>query len=274
MVFGSILLIVNPAGLEFGNYAGTVRVQSGDAAIAPLVFNVTMTIGRSLPVVGAIANAASFDVGGIAPGEIVTVFGSNFGPAAIAGLRFDASGFVAAATGDTQVFFDGVAAPMIYSVAGQASAIVPYGVAGKASVRVQVDYLGTRSAGLDVRVVASAPGLFNAVLNQDGSVNGPGNPAEAGSIVVLFATGEGVTSPPSVDGAITGSSLPKPVLPVSVTIGGRAAEILYAGAAPGLVAGVMQVNARVPADAPSGAQGVVLAVGEGRSRGSVAVAVK
>jgi uncharacterized protein (TIGR03437 family) len=130
----------------------------------------------------------------------------------------------------------------------------------------------------------AAPGIFTldssgqgvgAILNQDGSLHGPLNPAAPGSVIVFYATGEGLTDPPSEDGKIAGSPLPRPVLPVQVIIGGLDAEILYAGAAPGLTAGVMQVNARIPGNLTQrGAVNIVLIVGERSSRPGVVVVVE
>jgi uncharacterized protein (TIGR03437 family) len=85
-----------------------------------------------------------------------------------------------------------------------------------------------------------------AALNQDGSINSSANPAPAGSIIVLYATGAGVMNPPLQNGTVVADTTPKPVLPVSVLFAGVSAEILYAGPAPGLVAGVLQINARIP----------------------------
>lgn len=193
---------------------------------------------------------------GPAPGEIVTLFGTGIGPAVLVGVRLTPAGFFDNSLADTRVLFDGVAAPLVYVSERQTSAIVPYAVAGKASTQIQVEYQGRQSPPVTLPVAASAPALFSlnagrgggAILNQDSTVNTAANPAEKGSIVVLYGTGEGQTDPAGVDGKLASGTFPKPVLPVSVTIGGQAADILYYGAAPGLVAGVMQVNARIPYD--------------------------
>jgi uncharacterized protein (TIGR03437 family) len=112
-------------------------------------------------------------------------------------------------------------------------------------------------------------------LNQDGSVNALENPAERGSVVVLFGTGEGQTEPAGQDGKIATEALPRPRLSLAVTIGGRPADVLYAGGAPGLVAGVIQINARVPADlAANGEVSVVLQVGGAASQPGVTLAVR
>jgi uncharacterized protein (TIGR03437 family) len=97
---------------------------------------------------------------------------------------------------------------------------------------------------------ASGSGL-GAILNQDGTINGPQNPAGPGSIIVIYATGGGLTDPAYEDGELSGLPLPYLKADVEVEIAGRPAEVLYAGGAPGLVAGVVQINARVPADVPA-----------------------
>jgi uncharacterized protein (TIGR03437 family) len=227
--------------------------------------------------VSRVSNAASYEAAVASPGEIVVIEGTLLGPAQLAeaGLRTSFS--------DTRVLFDGIAAPLVYVSERQTSAIVPYAVARRQSTEMFVEYRGTRSAAVQIPVVAAVPGLFSAnasgrgqaaALNQDGSLNNAANPASANTVVVLFGTGEGQTEPEGVDGRINTSILPKPLLPVSVTIGGREAQILYSGAAPGLVSGVIQVNARIDASTPSGDQPVVMRVGTAASPGGLTIAVR
>src|SRR5437764_174316 len=94
------------------------------------------------------------------------------------------------------------------------------------------------------------------MLNDTGCCNSGRNPSMRGSMATLFATGEGQTTPRGVDGSISryrpGSALPKPLLPVSVTVGGVPAEVVYAGEAADQVAGSLQVNFRIPRNAPVG----------------------
>ena len=112
-----------------------------------------------------------------------------------------------------------------------------------------------------------------AILNQDTSYNSTANPASRNSVIVLFTTGEGQTSPPGVDGLLAADVLPKPNQQVTAQIGGIPAEVIYAGAAPGLTAGVMQVNLRVPENAPSGNVPVVVSVGVTTSQQDITVAI-
>lgn len=115
---------------------------------------------------------------------------------------------------------------------------------------------------------------FASVFNQDGTVNSASNPAPRGSVVVFFGTGEGQTAPAGSDGAITGAPPPKPALLVSMRIGGKPADLLYAGEAPQLVSGVLQVNATVPNDAYPGNASVYLVVGDAASPMGANLAIK
>ncbi len=231
-----------------------------------------------------VTNAASFLSGPIAAGQIVTIFGSALGPPSLTTLQLAGDGqHVTKSLAGVRVLFDGVPSAMIYAGAQQLSAVVPYSVASRTSVDVQVEYNGQLSNRLTLPVAPAAPGLFTtdssgrgpgAILNQNYSLNGPSNRAVRGSIVLLYATGEGQTVPPGDDGKITGTELPRPVQPVSVRIGGIEAEVLYGGAAPGLLSGVLQVNARIPESLqPGGEVPLVLKVGNFESQPGVTVSV-
>lgn len=268
----------------FAVVAPTSGTDIAAIAAQPAATVATGPGGGSQPSItaAAVVNAASFLGGSIAPGEVVTIFGSNFGPPQIATLQVS-NGAVTTNIGNTQVLFNNVAAPMIYSTIGQVSAIVPYEVAGQSTAEMQLIYNGVASNTVTLTVAAAAPALFTAnssgtgpgaILNQDYSVNSATNQAAAGSIVQLFGTTEGVTNPTGVDGKLTVAPFPTPVLPVSVTIGGINAPTVYVGEAPGLVAGVFQIDATVPTSVPSGNQPVVVTVGNVSSPSGVTVAVK
>ncbi len=184
--------------------------------------------------------------------------------------------------GETRVLFNNAPSPLIYVSTRQVSAIVPYSVAGRPTAELVIEYRGGKSNPVSIPVVVAKPGLFTAnasgsgpgaIQNQDSSVNRASNPAARGSIIVLYATGEGATDPDGVDGQVAASVFPKPKQPVVVRIGGVNAEILYAGAAPSLVAGVMQINVRVPANAPDGAVPIQILEGNAESPAGVTVAI-
>jgi uncharacterized protein (TIGR03437 family) len=222
--------------------------------------------------IGAVANAANLQAFAppitgsgtaavpVSPGEIVVVFGSGLGPASIA-VASPSGGFFPTTVGGTQVLFDGKPAPLIYSSATAVAAIVPYAVYLASSTTVTVAYQNKTSASTTVPVSTSAPGVFTrdasgsgqaAVLNQDGTKNSSTNPAAPGSVITLYVTGEGQTAPAGIDGKLAGvTNLPYPLQPVNVRIGGLLATVDYFGAAPTLVAGVMQINVEVPAGLPA-----------------------
>ena len=212
------------------------------------------------------------------------MFGGQIGPAQGAGVQLTPSGAVDTIAGGVRVLFDGVAAPMIYASAGQVSCVAPYALAGKTTTQIQVEYNGQKSNAVTVPVQVASPAIFTAdasgkgqgaILNQDNSVNSSSTPAAAGSIVVIYATGAGQTNPDGMDGKVTGAPPPAPRLPVTVSIGGTNADILYAGAAPGLVSGVLQINARVPSGlVPNTPASVKITVGAASTLNTVTVSVK
>jgi uncharacterized protein (TIGR03437 family) len=213
------------------------RIRSLTPAAAPADSLASITV----------VNAATLVPGPIAPGEIVTVFGSGF------------------LANQTQLLFDGQPATIFYTGPGQINALAPAGLAPNSSTGINVVVNGATIAGTLSNVVAAAPGIFAiangtgqaAAVNEDGSINSASNPAARGSIVLLYATGQG---------AATNS--------VSVTIGDYPAQLLYAGQAPGYP-GLMQINTQVPAGflAP-GIEPVVLSVGTAVSQSGVTIALR
>ena len=256
---------------------GPVPLSTGDGGVV-----VTGT-GVTAPAISAVANAASWATGPVAPGEIVIIAGNFMADSALIGAQTSA-GFVAASLGATTVLFDDVPAPLLYTMANQLSAIVPYEVSGQAQTSIQVEYQGVRSTPFTVAVAPTAPGIFTlnesgsgqgAIVNQDGSINGPGNPAAGGDVVSIYGTGEGQTTPLGTDGIIvTAADLRQPVQTVTVSIGGQNATVLYAGSAGDEVAGLLQIDARVPLGiTPSTATPVTITIG-GSSQPGVTMAVQ
>jgi uncharacterized protein (TIGR03437 family) len=232
---------------------------------------------------GAVVNGATFGTGPIAPGEIVTIFGSNLGPPQLVTLQLTPDGLrVSNSLAGTRVRFDGVPAPVLYTSDGQVSVVVPFALAGHPTTTLQVEYDAQVSDPLLLPVAASSPGIFTsdasgrgqaAVLNQDYSVNSATRPAARGSVIIVYATGAGQTIPVSEDGRIVGSDvLPAPVQSVSARVAGLNADVLYGGAAPGLVSGVLQVNVRIP-DAPDVAGPVPLLISVGTTPSQAGVIV-
>jgi uncharacterized protein (TIGR03437 family) len=261
-----------------------VQVTDNANATASKQFALNISTGATLSSNG-IANSASYTAGAVAAGEIVTIFGSFPGPRSTVTLQLDGRGYVSTNLAGMQVFFDGVASSIIYAASGQLSAIVPYSVVGRSFTQVQVWYQGQASNIVSLTVVGAAPGIFTsdasgrgqgAILNQDGTVNSANFPAPAGSYVSVFATGEGQTNPSGVDGKPGDSSPPQPIAqPITATIGGRDAQVVYAGGVSGLVAGVFQVNIQIPPETtPGSAIPLNIGVAGLSSQAGVTLAVK
>ncbi|MBI3694361.1 MAG: pre-peptidase C-terminal domain-containing protein [Acidobacteria bacterium] len=268
--------------LQAGTYFVALALfTTGTPAAGTITANFEAAAGGQ-PTLASMVNAASFSSGPIAPGEIVSIFGSAIGPAQGVSGRLNLAGRVDTLIAGTVVTFDGIPAPLYFVRGDQINAQVPYTVEGRTTTQVRVIRQGRVSNALPVSVAASAPGLFVSsgasdrafVLNQDGSLNAPANPAAAGTIIILFGTGEGQTSPASAEGVLSVAPIPRPALEVSVQISGRPAEVLFAGTAPGF-AGLLQVNARVPQGVAAGDQApVVLTVGNARSQPGIVMSVR
>jgi uncharacterized protein (TIGR03437 family) len=275
---GTISITANVASLAPGAYSGTVTATASSGTLAiPVSLIVLANLPPpaptgTLPLVTAVLNAASFAAGSLSPGEIVTLFGQNFGPAIPAGVTVS-NGKVSTMNSTVQVLFDGVPAPLLYVSPTQINTVVPYEVNG-ALTNVSVLYNGTSISSGGYSLVSAAPAIF-AIVNQDGSINTVSNPAPRGSILQIYATGEGVTQPAGVTGGVTGGTIKTPVQPVALTLGGVSAAVTYAASAPGQINGLFQVNAVVPQSlTPNSALPIVLTVGSTQSPANATVAVK
>jgi uncharacterized protein (TIGR03437 family) len=224
-----------------------------------------------------ITNAASGAIGPLSPGEIVSLFGSGLGPAAPVVQTVNDSGLFDTMLAGTRILFDGVPAPLIFSGSNQVNAVVPYATDGNSTTQAQVEYLGQRSTPVSFPIALTSPGIFKLgdasggvgiwVVNQDNTLNSPANPEIGGSIIVFYATGAGQTNPPGVDGSLASAPFPAPTQNVSVTIGGVQATLLYKGAAPFEIAGLMQINAVIPSSlTPSDTVPLVLTIGNASSQ--------
>lgn len=235
--------------------------------------------------IASVVNSASFANGVVSPGELVTIFGNSVGAATPVSASVDpVSQQIPIVLGDMQVTFDGTPAALLYTSSGQINAVVPFAVAGQ-----QTSQLVIKSAGgqlnRTVQVGAANPAIFSAnssgagqgaILNVPSlSKNSDANPAPLGSEVAIYATGTGVTKPASKDGVLTGTNPPLVAQPVTVTIGGQTAQVLYQGAAPGFVAGLTQINVTIPSNITPGPEvPVTIAVGGATSVSGITLAVK
>lgn len=250
-------LLLDGAGDVYVADAGNHRVRR----LVPQAAAAQSTVPAApAPTLSAV-NAASQTQGPVAPGEIVTIFGQGIGPSAGVQAAYDSSGLLPTSLGGAEVHFDGLPAPLLYAQYGQINAQVPYTISGNAATHIEVFYAGQSVGTVDLSVAAANPALFPVALNQDGSVNSASNPAPRGTALILFATGEGLTTGANVSGMAAQPPYPQPKLPVTLTVGGISCSLLFAGSAPG-EAGELQVNAIVPGGfLPSGPAAAQLLVG-------------
>jgi uncharacterized protein (TIGR03437 family) len=272
----------NLTGLAQGTYNGTISLTpTGGAAT---IVNVSLTVSaQATPSLTQIINAASGATGAVAPGEIISIFGTNLGPATPAYLTLNPAGNVTTTLAGVTVTFNGIPAPLTYVSASQINCVVPFEVSSVASAQVQISFNGVTSAATAAGITATQPGVFTqnssgtglgSILLPNYSTVSASNPATRGTPVIIYATGGGLTTPSSVTGGVAGSTLLLTNAKVAVTIGGVAATVTYAGSAPGLVQGVLQVNAIVPATISAGSQPIVVTVGSNSSQNLVTVAVQ
>jgi uncharacterized protein (TIGR03437 family) len=260
---------------------GNVYVPTGSNSLV-VYGQITAANPAGSPVITGITNAASYASTVLAPGEILAIFGKNLGPYNLAQGAVDASsGKLGTQLSGTQVTFNGISAPLVYTSDITVGAVVPYEVAGAATVDVQVNFNGKSSAVQTVPLSQTIPGIFavnstgsgqGVILNEDSSLNSWDNPASAGSYVVLYATGGGQTSPASKTGSFV-SGETWVMGPVTATINGVAAKVLYAGGAPTQLAGVLQVNLQLPAGV-TGTVPVVITIAGQSSQETVTVTVQ
>ena len=230
-----------------------------------------------------VVNAANFVPGPVAPGELITVLGSQIGPQESSGPQLDDSGKVSTTLGNTRVLFGGKPAPLLYVSTNQINAVVPFALAGQSSSTIEVERDGVVSlAPFQVAVAAAAPAFFTldgsgegpaAAINQDGTLKSPSNPAEQGSIFSIWPTGLGPMQPAVPDGLIPGEPSSKPALPLILGLDLAFPPILappvppptiyivYAGDASGLVEGIVKIDVRVPPLALSGEARIFFSAG-------------
>jgi uncharacterized protein (TIGR03437 family) len=284
------IVSVNPAAV--GNYSTTLKFSSPSAGTVSVPVTYSVTQGPWFTRYG-FQHQASYVSNIVAPGEpFVIIGGDDFGPANIAVFTLGADGKFPTTVGNTQVLFDGVPAPLYYSLnnngKGQVTGFAPFSLANKINTTgttdVQVVYNGVKSPPVTLFIVDAVPGLYTAdssgsgpgaILNQNLSVNTASNPEAVGNYIVLYGGGAGQTTPGGRDGA-TGTAAETPNLPVKVFIDGiQATDIPFAKQAPGLVEGVFQINVRIPPGVrPNTNVPVVVQFGDKQTQPGVTVATK
>jgi uncharacterized protein (TIGR03437 family) len=220
-----------------------------------------------------VVNGASFVSGGVIPGEIATIFGSNL--TSSTGINLAASLPLPTDIENVSVTVNGVPAPLfaVDNVNGQQQ--INFQVPWKTQfiAKIQVSNRGAASSIVFVPVPVSQPAVFNysaggevfgAILHSNFHLADTADPAKAGETVLIYCTGLGyVSGALPVDGvAATGQTT---MQTPTVTIGGANAPVSFSGLAPGYV-GLYQINAQVPAGLAAQNQPVVINIAGTQSK--------
>ena len=286
--------------------AGTV---AGSALQGSITVNVTLTVTAApVPQPTLILNSASISAAAVAPGELITIKGTNLGPASPANgtvFKLNAQGTVDSTLAGVQVLFNNTPGIPTFVSATQINVIVPWEVASFSSVSMVVTFNGGQSAAFPLNVSSVSPAIYtqNATGNGQAAAvnlspaalsayNGPAGstypgtsiplaPAPQNSFVSFFLAGCGPTNPTSVTGAINPSNQLLPLRGwsegssfVTATIGGQPAHVQFAGAAPTLVSGVCQVNLQVPTGVSGNTLPVTIIINGAVTLGSATIAVQ
>ena len=264
---GEIVLTADGTGFEPGVYRATIVLQSTTAT--PQVVNVPVMFVlkgsvTGTTIKGAVLYGSTTKIG--SPGTLFSIFGTNLAnstkSATISPLEYKLDGVSATV--------NGIAAPVLSVKPDVVTIQIPYEVgAGPAVIGINNN---TEVAGLQFQVAPAAPAIL---AEPDGTLFA--TPAvKRGSYATLYVTGIGdVTLTPTTGFAPTTTvvaNLPRPVLPLSVTVGGVPAFVQFAGIGRGAI-GMGQVNILLPSSTPVGSQPIVITVG-GKASQPVSVTVQ
>ena len=247
--------------------AGTVQMavvafavgQNGSLLSGQSAILTAAVTSATTPIVSTVAHAASGLTAPIAPGGLITIYGQNLadsaGPSNGVPLPIQLNG--------TQVLSGNLPLPIVYAGPNQLNVQVPYGVPVNTQYQLTVQHGNTYSVPQQLVVAQAEPGIFT--VNQQGSGQGsivksdgitlaqPGTPASIGETVVIYCTGLGSVSPKVAEGVAPPGVPPLSATdnPVSVTIGGQPATVIFSGLTPG-DPGLYQINAVVPSGIQTG----------------------
>jgi uncharacterized protein (TIGR03437 family) len=251
----SIMNYVVGNGIRIGSGIGPYLGLSV-ALQAPAMSGSLSTTGVFLDPTGIInAGSSAPFTAGLAPGELLNLYGANLAP----GIQVSSAPF-STTFGKVRVMINGIPAPIYYTYPTVLAVIVPYGITGNIAT-VQVFNDTVPSNAVTTWISKSAPGVltqtadglgYGDAVHLDGTLVNAGNPAQIGESVSVYLTGLGAVSPTIADGAV-GPTNPLATTPVDaiVYIDTVQATVGYSGLAPGL-AGLYQINLTVPAGLTAG----------------------
>jgi uncharacterized protein (TIGR03437 family) len=253
----TITLTANGAGFEPAAYRATITIQSPNAV--PQVLNVPIMFvlgGSSSISITGVANTASFQ-SVVSPGSLAAIFGVNLSNTTGAQTGTSTTPFPYNA-GGVSVTVNGLNAPLLYISPGQLNVQIPYR-AGAGPAVLTVNNNG-QVAGYQFTITPSVPAFY---VDANGAPVGISSVSPGGTIAT-FINGAGDITPSTKSGYVSSTSSisasAKPLLPLSVTVGGTPVYLTYVGISAGLI-GTMQINFTVPASVPEGVQPLVVTVG-------------
>jgi uncharacterized protein (TIGR03437 family) len=244
--------------LGFGVADSGAPVIAADEEVAQITFGGPGWTAGPCMTLSALS-AATQSPTWMVPGEFLTFIGVGIGPQTAVSAGASAQG-TPTSLGGVQVLFDGTPAPLLYAQSGQVNAQAPVELIGQTSTTIVLKYGGNTFGPVTVPLQFAQPALFRLQIgvtaqavaeNQDGSLNSPSNPAAPGSVVTLWGTGFSPLASPCATGGLNADGPVDLAAGYSVNMVGGG-TVQYAGGAPTLACGVVQINMQVPVGAASG----------------------
>jgi uncharacterized protein (TIGR03437 family) len=226
---------VDPSGfVHVAGLSGFVSVIAPNTAPSMKIFGFQNAAGGSV-------------TARISPAEVISIYGPGIG-ASTPATAAPSGGFYPKTLAGVQVTINGMNMPLLYVSANQINAVVPMELAPRAAATVRVINGSAVSPDYPVWIDASAPQAFPTVLNQDGTINSQTNPAKSGSTITFYGTGWQSSFSPLADGQVATAAqdacMGACYLEANSFFIISTVDVLYAGTAPGIVAGVSQFNIR------------------------------
>jgi uncharacterized protein (TIGR03437 family) len=263
----------------------TVAAKSGGGTTGQSTLNGGLSATMPAPKVfdGGVVNAASVAAGApVAPGELISIFGQQLSggesaagsgmlPTTMSGVQV----LIGSQTGTPGGAFQ--ASPLLFTSGGQVNAEVSFNASVNTNQQVLLQWGTAYAPPVYVDVAEAEPGIFQAgqqgiITDASGNPIGPANPAHAGDVVIIYCTGLGAVMPSIGDGEPTPPAHYPVQNPVTVTIGGQNADVLFAGLTPGFN-GLYQINATVPSGITAGDQVPVGVLAAGQTSAQVVTSV-
>jgi uncharacterized protein (TIGR03437 family) len=284
---GDLPVSLTPVDTVSGNYVGTWTPQGVSQQVTVMATATNGVYAQASAVVtgqvrtnnapvlaqnGAV-NAFNRLLGaGVAPGEIVEIYGTNLATQTVSATNAP----LPISLGGTSVIIGGIEAPLYYISPGQIDAQIPYELTVGNQYQVQVNANGAITVPASVSIIPVAPGVAGASSaqviaqhNADYSPVSEASPAKPGEFIVLYLDGLGIPDSNVPTGAPSPASpLAHPVVAPVLTLNGVSVPVYFAGLTPGAV-GLYQIDLQIPANAPNG--DLLLSIGQDAATSNVVI---